>query len=131
MLFRSSLIAGPPALGLLMLLLSNGRVWGWTSTPTVFIALAMAGFMVVLVHRSLHAERPLLDLDLLRVKGYTGNLLTGVCQQAGFFAFFITGPLIMINVWQWSVGKVGVAIAVSQMPSSIGSPLGEIGRAHV
>ena len=47
-----------------------------------------------------------------------------MCQQAGFFAFFITGPLIMINVWQWSVGKVGVAIAVSQMPSSIGSPLG-------
>jgi EmrB/QacA subfamily drug resistance transporter len=119
-----SLIAGPPALGLLMLLLSNGRVWGWTSTPTVLIAIAATGFMATLVYRSLHAERPLLDLDLVRVKGYSGNLLTGVCQQAGFFAFFITGPLIMTNVWHWSVGKVGLAIAVSQMPSSIGSPVG-------
>lgn len=120
----TSLAVAPPALGLLMLVLSNGSAWGWTSRPTIVGALLVAVLLTVLARRSLHSPRPLIDVDILRVRGYTGNLLAGVMQQAGFFGFFITAPLIMTNVWHWSVGKVGLAIAASQLPTSIGSPLG-------
>lgn len=120
---KVSLIVGPPALGLLMLVLSNGRVWGWTSATTVLIGALVAALLATLVHRSRHFPQPLLDLELLRYRGYTANITGGVLQQAGFFAFWITGPLIMTSIWHWSIMEVGLAMATTQLFSSVGSPL--------
>lgn len=120
---RISLAVGPPALGLLMLVLSSGRNWGWLSPATIGGSVLVIVLLVVLVHRSLHAEHPLLDLGLLRTRGYSGSLLAGVLNQAGFYGFWLTAPLIMHNVWNWSVVRSGVAMALCQILASVGSPI--------
>lgn len=119
-----SLIVAPPALGLLMLELSYGGAWGWTSTATLTLGVVVITLLTVLVRRSYTAPLPLLDLDLLRNRGYSGFMISGVMQQIGFFSWFITAPLVMDSVWGWKVGTIGLAIAASQITSSIGAPLG-------
>jgi MFS family permease len=121
---RWSYLVGPPALGLTMVVLADGGGWGWLSTKTVALgALAVAG-VVALVWRSQVATDPLLDVSLLRVRGYAINLIGGSLQQAGFFAWFLTAPLIMSEMWGWSTREIGWALAASQVLSTIASPLG-------
>lgn len=121
---RLSYVVGPPALGLLMVVLADGGDWGWVSARTLGLgALAVAG-VTALLWRSRVAAEPLLDLSLLRVRLYAANLAGGSIQQAGFFSWFLTAPLIMSELWGWSTKEIGLALAVSQILSTIGSPLG-------
>ena len=121
---RLSYVVGPPALGLLMVVLADGGDWGWLSATTLGLgAVALTG-VGVLLWRSVVAADPLLDLEILRVRIYTANLIAGSLQQAGFFAWFLTAPLIMSELWNWSTREIGLALAVGQILSTLASPLG-------
>lgn len=121
---RLSYVVGPPALGLTMVVLADGGDWGWVSGRTLVLgAVALAG-VAALVWRSRVATEPLLDLSLLRVRPYAANLAGGAIQQAGFFSWFLTAPLIMSELWGWSTKEIGLALALSQVLSTVGSPLG-------
>ncbi len=121
---RWSFLIGPPALGLTMVVLADGGRWGWTSPRTIAVgAIAIAG-VAFLLRRSVVASDPLLDLSLLRIRLYAANLAGGALQQAGFFAWFLTAPLVMSELWGWSIRQIGLALAVSQVLSTIASPLG-------
>lgn len=121
---RLSYLVGPPALGLMMVVLADGGDWGWVSARTLGLgALAVAG-VTALVWRSRVAAEPLLDLSLLRIRPYAANLAGGAIQQAGFFSWFLTAPLIMSEMWGWSTKEIGLALAVSQILSTVASPLG-------
>ncbi len=120
---RIGLVIGPPALGLTVLVLSRGGKWGWASPMTLVLAVVAAGLLAAFVRRSLVAPEPLLDLSLVRNHVYTNNILAGFLQQAAFFGWFLTAPLIMTSIWGWSLSQVGLALALSQVPASIGAPL--------
>jgi EmrB/QacA subfamily drug resistance transporter len=121
---RLSYVIGPLALGALMVAVSNGGRWGWVSAPTL---LTLAAALVVLagfLRRSMRVESALLDVSLFRNRWYSFNLAIGVLQQMGFFAWFLTAPLIMRGMWDWSPSRIGVALALGQVLGMIGAPLG-------
>ena len=120
---RVGLLLAPPAFGLAMLVLSQGSRWGWASARTVLLLTAVAVLLVAFVRRSFVAASPLLDISLLRIRGYRANIVAGVLQQASFFGWFLTAPLVMHNVWGWDGWHIAAGLFLSQITSSIGSPL--------
>ena len=84
---------------------------------------AVAVLLVAFVRRSFVAASPLLDISLLRIRGYRANIVAGVLQQASFFGWFLTAPLVMHNVWGWDGWHIAAGLFLSQITSSIGSPL--------
>ena len=121
---RLGWLLGPPALGLSMLVISRGSQWGWTSAPTLVGGAVSVLLLAMFVRRSFVADAPLLDLQVIGDRWYATNLLAGICQQAGFFAWWLTAPLIMSEVWGWGVREIGLALAATQLTGIIGSPLG-------
>ncbi len=120
---RVGLLLAPPAFGLAMFVLSQGNRWGWLSARTLVLVAIVVLLMGAFIRRSFVAPAPLLDLSLVRVRGYRVNVLAGVLQQASFFGWFVTAPLVMRNVWNWDGWHVAAGLFVSQIMSSVGSPL--------
>ncbi len=120
---RVSLLLAPPALGVLMLVLSRGRSWGWGSPLTIGLGTAAIAVIVALVRRSAQATDPLLDLRIFRHRGFNAFSSSGVLQQMGFFSWWLTTPIVGRELWGWSVAEIGVALAVTQVMALIGSPL--------
>jgi len=121
---RLSLLLGPPALGLAMLVLSRGGNWGWASHLTLTLGFAALALLVGFVWRSVVAVSPLLDLDIVRNRWFAANVVAGACTQMAFTGWFLTAPLVMHGAWGWSISKIGLALALGQVMASVGSPLG-------
>jgi len=107
-----------------MFAIVQSEQWGLANVRVLAPAVAAVGLIALLIARSKRHPEPLLDLSLLRVRLYAANLAGGSIQQAGFFSWFLTAPLIMSELWGWSTKEIGLALAVSQILSTIGSPLG-------
>jgi NTE family protein len=124
---RVGILLGPPGFGLAMLALSQGRRWGWSSPTTLRIAVPSVLLIVLFVLRCRRPEEadkpaPLLDLGLYANREFSANVIGGVLQQIGFFSWFLTAPLIMTQLWGWSVTQAGFALALSQILATVGSP---------
>jgi EmrB/QacA subfamily drug resistance transporter len=120
----ASVITGSGGLGLLVLALSQGRRWGWQSSATIMVAAAAVALLVVFGAISRRERSPLLDLRLFNFPQWTTNTLAAGLQQIGFFSWFLTTPLILVNVWKWSVFRAGSAMALGQVASAITGFLG-------
>ncbi len=124
---RIGIALGPPGFGLAMLVLSQGRRWGWGAPSTLqfgaLSTLLIAAF-VLRCRRDADADgpTPLLDLQLFTNREFSANVVGGVLQQIGFFSWFLTAPLIMTQLWGWSATQAGLALALSQVLATVGSP---------
>jgi EmrB/QacA subfamily drug resistance transporter len=119
-----SALSGSIGLGVSAAVLSQGRRWGWSSTQS--IAAAAIGVVLIITFFTLSKkdESPLFDHRLLAYRAWTTNTLAAGLQQIGFFTWFLTTPLILVNIWRWSVFEAGAAMALGQVASSISGPLG-------
>ena len=78
--------------GALVLAISEGRDWGWSS-PAVLISLAVAaGFASAFVVRSKSHPAPLFDLSLFRIRTYRVALVGSVLFAGGFFGSWVLMP---------------------------------------
>jgi MFS family permease len=88
------LAAGLMSAGMTMVLLAitEATTWGWTSTKT--IALFAAGFLVsaawVIVET--HSREPLIDMNMMRIRGVWTTNLTAFLLGAGMYSSFIVFP---------------------------------------
>jgi EmrB/QacA subfamily drug resistance transporter len=121
---RLSYILGPPALGLTVLVLARGERWGWQSPLTLGLGAVAAALLAAFAWRSVVATSPLFDLEIVRNRTFSANVAAGVCQQVGFYGWYITAPIVMRTMWGWSVREIGLALALGQGLASVGSPLG-------
>ena len=104
---------------------TQGDDWGWGSpaTLTMFGVVAVAG--PLLVRRARHDPDALLDAESFSVRSFSIATVVSMLSQAGFFAFFFSIPLFLIDVWGWSTWQAGVAVAVNQAASAVvGLPAG-------
>jgi EmrB/QacA subfamily drug resistance transporter len=118
------IIVGPLALGLLVLGLSQGTRWGWGSPTTLAAVIGGMALLVVFVGRCARTANPLLDLSIFEVPQFRLNVIGSGLQQIGFFAWYVTTPLILKTVWGWSTFETGVGMALGQVAASVAAPIG-------
>ena len=117
-------VIGPLALGLTVLGLSQGGRWGWGSPATVVSIVVGLGLLAAFVSRCTRVRNPLLDLSIFGFPQFRLNVIGSGLQQIGFFAWYVTTPLILKTVWGWSTFETGVGMALGQVAASIAAPFG-------
>ncbi|GGO78996.1 MFS transporter [Nocardioides deserti] len=118
------------ALGLVGLLLavSRGEVWGWTSPVTLGLAAAGLTLLARWVRRTLRSATPLVDLRLATRPGLAGPNLVAVVAGTGMYALL---TLVMVLVQAdpaatggWGLGHPVAVAGLALVPYSVLSVLG-------
>ena len=98
------------SLAALVLGISQGPTWGWSSPSEVaslsFAVIVMAWFL----RRSAHHDVPVLDLELFRERSFSIANLATALYAMGFFAMLLGNILFLTSVWHYSIIRAGLAI---------------------
>jgi EmrB/QacA subfamily drug resistance transporter len=115
------------ALAALVLVISEGPDWGWTS------ARVLAGFAVVpllgaaFVARSAHHPEPVLDLRLFSARSFSVANAAVVLYAMGFYAMLLGNVLFLTGVWHYSIMKAGLAITPGPLVvAAVSGPAGRL-----
>jgi EmrB/QacA subfamily drug resistance transporter len=82
-------------LGGVLLAISEGNTWGWTSGRTLGL-LALGGVLVLLwIPAELRADEPLVDMRMMRLKGVWTTNLVAVLLGVGMYSSFILVPQLV------------------------------------
>jgi EmrB/QacA subfamily drug resistance transporter len=102
------LIAG--SLGALVLGISQGTAWGWTSPAVIgcFVGAAVLG--ALFIRRSLRHPEPVLDLSLFKARSFTVANAAVFAYAMGFFAMLLGNILFLTSVWNYSILQAGLAV---------------------
>ena len=110
----------PDVVGALLLAASVGLVayalveapgWGWGSAGFLGLLAAsvVCGFAMVMRSRRHHS--PVLELELLRSRTFSGAFAASILYYAGFGAFVLSAVEFLTGVWRYSAVDAGLAIA--------------------
>ena len=111
--------------GALVLGISQGRDWGWSSPWVIGSLVLSALFTVGFVFRAQHHPAPLFDLALLKIPSYRVGLVGSLLFSAGFFGSWVLLPTFIQRWWGWSVVQTGLAFMPSSLISAVLSgPIG-------
>ncbi len=108
--------------GLLVLAIAQTETWGVLSVPTSLCVLGAVILLWGFVHRSSRHPAPLFDLGLLKIRSFSVALIGTTCFCAAFFGWFVVLPAFMLDWWQWSVVKVGLALFPGPALAALLSP---------
>src|SRR4051794_7882664 len=76
----------------LLLAVSEGHAWGWTSARTLGLLAASAVLIVLWVRNEQRAREPLVDMRMMRLRGVWTVNATAVLLGAGMFSSFVLIP---------------------------------------
>jgi len=110
------------ALGLLSLVIVQGRTWGWGDSKIVVSAAMCAALAVVFVHRSRHHPAPVLDVDLLRSRTYRVSLAVSALVSMSMLANLVMQPQFLEEAWGYSTLKAGLAVTPLPVLAGITAP---------
>jgi MFS transporter, DHA2 family, multidrug resistance protein len=100
------------ALGLFQIVLGRGGQAGWFAAPWVrYLSAASALSMVLLVLHELHFPEPILDLQILKIFGFTLSVIILSLQSLALFSVNLLNPLFMETVLGYDAWKAGLAVA--------------------
>lgn len=109
--------------GLLVLAIAQSETWGFASAPTVLCVLAAIALLWIFVRRSRTHPAPLFDLELLRIRSFSVAMIGQVFFCAAFFGWFIVLPGFILDWWEYSVVKTGLALFPGPALAAVISPL--------
>ena len=101
---------GTVAVGGLVVTIVQGRIWGWTSPAILVLAVLTVVAGVVFVRSSLHHPEPLLDFGLWKLPRFSVTTLAGAAISTSTSATWFLYPLFMVEVWDYSILQVGLAM---------------------
>lgn len=105
----------------------QGGSWGWTSPATVAAFAVAAVGIVLTVQSSRHHRSPVLDPDLLRIRGFAVSTVVVVAGGAGLYAYLLTHILWLHYVWGYSLLLAGLAVAPGAVVAAIAAgPFGKL-----
>lgn len=121
------------AAGALLYGVVNSNAVGWVSTQTV---VALLGGLVLLAVFVLHQHRtdsPTLDLELFSLGNFRWGNLAMFSFSMSFVAMFFGLILFLVDVWDWSILKAGLAVAPGPLLAAFLAPrfgklAGQIGQ---
>jgi EmrB/QacA subfamily drug resistance transporter len=99
------------AVALVAFALVKAPDWGWASAG--FIGLLIASFACgwAVVARSRRHHSPVIELELLRSRTFSGAFLASILYYAAFGAFVLGSVEFLTGVWHYSAVRAGLAIA--------------------
>ena len=95
-------------IGAAVLALVQSPDWGWGDPRTMAALLAGASFLVIVVRRSFHHPRPLLELALFRDARFGVGNVALLVFSISFFGFLLTSVLFLTDVWDYSIRRAGL-----------------------
>ncbi len=102
--------AGTTAVGGLVLVIVQGRVWGWTDPVILAVGMLAAVNAVLFVTSSRSSAEPLVDFGLFGVQSFTVVTLASALLATSTTAAWFLYPLFMIEAWDYSIFQVGLAM---------------------
>jgi EmrB/QacA subfamily drug resistance transporter len=96
--------------------LSRGGAWGWTSAPTVAAFVLGAASLALFVRHELRAEGPMIDLRLLRRRSLASANLAAMASSAALFGTLILLPFYLTAVLGFE--PVQLAIGITPIAAS-------------
>jgi len=99
------------AVGLVALALVKAPEWGWGSPAFAGVLLASLACGAVVVARSRRHHSPVIELELLRSRTFSGAFAASILYYAGFGAFVLNLVEFLTGVWHYSAVVAGLAIA--------------------
>ena len=115
------------AISLLIVGISQGSAWGWTSWATILVILESIAMAVVFVLRSMRHPAPLLNISLFRIPEVATANIANFCYSVTSMAIWLLWPLWLGRVWGYEPVKIGLAITAGPLCAGASTVLG--GRA--
>jgi EmrB/QacA subfamily drug resistance transporter len=113
------------ALVSLVLAISEGPSWGWSSGRVVGALVVAAVAAPIFVRRSRRHPEPVLDLRLFRARSFSVANGATLLYAMGFFAMLLGNILFLTSVWHYSILKAGLAVTPSPLiVAAISGPAG-------
>jgi EmrB/QacA subfamily drug resistance transporter len=115
------------SLAALVLAVSEGSTWGWTSSGILAaVSVALVGG-AVFVHRTLHHDNPVIDPTLFESRPFVIANIATVIYAAGFFAMLLGNILFLTGVWGYSIMTAGLAVTPGPLVVAvIAGPAGKL-----
>ncbi len=98
------------ALALLVLGISEGPTWGWSSAAVVASVAGAGAVGLAFLRRSTRHPEPVLDLTLFRSRSFSVANASTFLYAMGFFAMLLGNILFLTSVWHYSILKAGLAV---------------------
>jgi MFS family permease len=106
-----------------MLVLSIGPIVGWTSSGVIASGVCAAGFVVLFVWRELTFASPLIPTRYLRRRNFMFPMGMRAFSNFAYFGGFFLFPLLMEQVYGYSVSRVGFVSVARPLLFAISSPI--------
>src|SRR4051812_33650968 len=119
------------AVGLLVLGVVQGGPWGWDDPRVLACFVGAAVLFPVFIWRSAHHPRPLLDLELFRLRSFSTGCAAQALYIGSFFGWLVLMPSFFQSIWGWSPLAAGFALAPSPTISGLVSPLAGRAADHI
>jgi EmrB/QacA subfamily drug resistance transporter len=98
------------SLGTLVLALTQGPTWGWSSSAVLDALLVSIVLGVAFVFRCAHHPEPVLDLHLFRSRTFSVANGAMVLYSMAFFGMLLGNILFLTGVWHYSILMAGLAV---------------------
>jgi EmrB/QacA subfamily drug resistance transporter len=114
------------SLAALVLAISEGPTWGWSSGRIVscFVAAVILG--AAFLYRCAHHAAPVLDLTLFSARSFSVANAATLLYAMGFFAMLLGNILFLTSVWHYTILRAG--LAVTPGPLVVAAVSGPAGR---
>jgi len=114
------------ALAALVLAISEGPSWGWSSDRVVACFVAATVLGAAFLYRSAHHAAPVLDLTLFSSRSFSVANAATLLYAMGFFAMLLGNILFLTSVWHYTILRAGLAITPG--PLVVAAVSGPAGR---
>ena len=98
------------SVALIALALVKAPDWGWGSAGFVGLLLASLACGAAMVVRSHRHHSPVIELELLRSRTFSGAFAASILYYAAFGAFVLNSVEFLTGVWHYSAVRAGLAI---------------------
>ena len=106
-----------------MLALSVGPILGWSSTLVIVSVVVAVASVALFVYRERTAANPLIPTQYFRRRNFMLPMGTRAAVMFAYFGAFFLFPLMMEQVYGWSVTEVGLVSIARPLVFSVSSPV--------
>ncbi len=104
----SGVVLVSTALAALVLAISQGSTWGWSSGRTIACFAGAIVLGAAFLYRSAHHPEPVLDLSLFSARSFSVANAATLLYAMGFFAMLLGNILFLTGVWHYSILQAGL-----------------------